>query len=120
MKTYSPLELAFLGDSIHTLYVRKWALENFDKPMNEINKICASKCSATHQSKVMSFLTLTDTEADIVRRARNAKAKHTAKNADVIEYKYATAFEALVAHLYLTNNNERLNEILEISIKEGI
>ena len=117
MKNLSPLELAFYGDAIHTLFVRKWALENFDKPMNEINKICAEKCSATCQSRVLASLELTEAEADVVRRARNAKAKHTAKNAEVKDYKFATAFEALVAHLKLTEQEDRLNEILRKSVE---
>ena len=117
MRELSPLELAFLGDAIHTKFVRLYALENMDKPINEINKFCASKCSATHQSETLANLTLTEQESEVVRRARNAKAKHSAKNADVKDYKFATAFEALVAHLFLTNQTERLQEILLLSIK---
>lgn len=117
MKEYSPLELAFLGDAIHTLFVREYVLENFNKPMNEIHHICSHYCSATHQSEVLTSLTLTDDEAEIVRRARNAKAKHTAKNAEVKDYKFATAFEALIAYLRLSGKEERLQEVLHLSVK---
>ena len=58
-------------------------------------------------------------EKEIVRRARNSKAKHKAKNFDEEEYKKATAFEALVGYLYLSGQKERLNEILNLSIKEN-
>jgi len=47
----------------------------------------------------------------VVRRARNAK-QTPPKNADPAEYHRATAFEALLGYLYLTNQNERLEEIL--------
>ena len=117
MDNLSPLELAFLGDAIHTLFVRTYALETLHKPINEINKFCAEKCSAVHQSEVLLSLSLSGEEAEVVRKARNAKAKHTAKNADVKEYKFATAFEALVAHLKLTNQQDRLDEILLLSVK---
>lgn len=117
MKEYSPLELAFLGDAIHTLFVREYVLENFNKPMNEIHRICSHYCSATHQSEVLTSLTLTDDEAEVARRARNAKAKHTAKNAEVKDYKFATAFEALIAYLRLSGKEERLQEILHLSVK---
>lgn len=116
-RTLSPLELAYLGDAVHTLFVREWALENFNLPMNELNKICAEKCSAVHQSEVLTSLNLYEEEADIARRARNVKSKHTAKNADVKDYKFATAFEAVVGHLKITGQDERLNEFLEISVK---
>lgn len=117
MKELSPLELAFLGDAIHTLFVREYVLSHYDKPMNEIHRICSHFCSATHQSEVLSKLTLADGEAEIVRRARNAKAKHTAKNAEVKDYKFATAFEALIAYLKLNGKEERLQEILLFSVQ---
>lgn len=118
MKTLSSIELAFLGDAIHTMFVRMWALENNNKNINEINKICAKYCSAAHQSKVLSSLQLTDEEQQVVRRARNAKTKHTAKNADVKDYKFATAFEALVAYLQINGKQDRLNYVLNQSIKD--
>lgn len=66
---------------------------------------------------MLSKLTLADDEAEIVRRARNAKAKHTAKNAEVKDYKFATAFEALIAYLKLKGREERLQEILLFSVQ---
>ena len=117
MKDYSSLELAFLGDAVHTLYVRKFALENFDLPMNGINGICASLCSAEQQARVLMALDLNETEADIARRARNVKSKHSSKNTSPIIYKQATAFEALVGYLSVTNQNERLENILNVSVR---
>ena len=61
---------------------------------------------------------LTEEEADIVRRARNAKPKHTAKNATSADYSYATAFEALLGYLYLKGDEQRLQEILLASCKK--
>ena len=58
---------------------------------------------------------LTEEEKDIVRRGRNAENHHLPKNANVQEYMYATAFEALIGYLYLTKQDERLQEILEKS-----
>ena len=56
---------------------------------------------------------LTEEEQDIVRRGRNANPHSTAKNADIVEYKYATGFEALIGFLHLSEQKERLNEILK-------
>ncbi len=116
MRKLNSLELAFLGDSIHTNFVRKWALENLDKPINAIHLACSKLCSAKHQSEVLDKLELTEEEKNIVRLARNVKPKHQAKNADMLEYKKATSFEALIGHLYVTQQIERLNEILTKSL----
>ena len=59
---------------------------------------------------------LTNDEKDIVRRGRNAENHHVPKNATVEEYSYATAFEALIGYLYLTKQDKRLKEILEMCI----
>ena len=48
-----------------------------------------------------------------MRRGRNAKPKHQAKNASSAEYSFATAFEVLIGWLYLSNQQERLQEILK-------
>lgn len=56
---------------------------------------------------------LTEQEKDIVRRTRNTQNHHLPKNANPTDYMYATAFEGLIGYLYLTGENERLNEILK-------
>ena len=59
---------------------------------------------------------LTEEEKDVVRRGRNAENHHLPKNANVQEYMYATAYEALLGYLYLTEQSDRLQEILKISV----
>ena len=59
---------------------------------------------------------LTEKEKEIVRRGRNAENHHVAKNASVAEYSQATAFEALIGYLYLTKQDERLQEILTMCL----
>ncbi len=122
MKIYDtlyPLALAFLGDAIHTAYVREFVLtqEKTTKIANYHN-LSKKFCNAKHQKEVLEKIlpVLSDDEKEIVRKARNAKAKHKAKNFDEEEYKKATAFEALIGYLYLSKQSERLNEILKISI----
>ncbi len=118
MKDYSMLELAFLGDAIHTLFIRKKILSEHNLKINETHKLCSKFCSAKWQSQVLDKLELDTQEAEIIRMARNSKTKHIAKNANPAEYHKATAFEALVGWHYLKNNEERLNEILNFSVKE--
>ena len=120
MKNYNMQELAFLGDAVHTKFVREFVLENHDLKINAIHQKASKFCSAKWQSEIFERIKdgLSEDEFEILRMARNSKPKHTAKNADPAEYHKATAFEALVGWLYINKKTERLNEILEISIKE--
>ena len=116
----SPLALAFLGDSIHTTFVRERVLTAKTNKLENYHNQAKKFCNAKKQMEVLEKIlpTLKEEELDVVRRARNAHAKHGAKNFDEETYKKATAFEALIGYLYLNNEKERLQNILEISIQE--
>jgi len=51
----------------------------------------------------------------VVKRGRNAKSGTTPKNADIVQYRYATGFETLVGHLFLKGDTDRLLYILDKS-----
>jgi len=119
MKNYSMLELAFIGDAVHTKFVREYVINNNNGKMNELHKLASKYCSAKWQSEVVDNLNLSTDENEIIRMARNTKTKHIAKNADPAQYHKATAFEALIGYLYVNNKNERLTEILNLSLKEN-
>lgn len=114
------LPLAFLGDSVHTLFVRKYFLNNLNTKIGTISTSSATVCKASSQAQTLKGIIpfLSDEELTIVKRARNAKPKHTAKNASSADYSYATAFEALLGYLYLKGDEKRLQEILEFSCKK--
>ena len=116
----SPLALAFMGDAVHTAFVRKEVLKGNLNKINNYHNIAKKYCNAKKQQETLESLqdSLTDEEKDVVRKARNCKSKHGAKNFDEETYKKATAFEALVGFLYLKNRQERLKEILMFSIKD--
>ena len=59
----------------------------------------------------------TEEEMRIYKRARNQKSHTSPKNADIIDYKHATGFEALIGYLYLDKNYERLEYIISEGIK---
>ena len=113
------LSLAFIGDAVHTLYVREYVIKNFNLKMDEANKVASKFCCASAQSKTLETIStlLSPEEQVIVRKARNIKNKHKAKNVDIMTYKKATCFEALVGHHYLNNNNERLEFLLKSSLE---
>ena len=72
-------------------------------------KETAMKSSVKMVESALSGLPeLTEEEAGVYRRGRNAKTSHTAKNASVVAYRKATGFEALMGYLYLTEQTDRL------------
>ena len=61
---------------------------------------------------------LTQEELAVYRRGRNAKSHTTAKNASVLDYRKATGLEALYGWLYLSGQEERLLQLLRLSLDE--
>lgn len=116
----SPLALAFMGDAIHTAYVRKCVLSGTINKMNNYHNIAKKFCNAQKQKETLEKIAdlLTDEEQDIVRKARNTHSKHGAKNFDEETYKKATAFEALLGWLYLNEKEERLTQFLALSMQD--
>ncbi len=110
------LTLSYVGDAVHTLFVREKVVNKINLKAGDYHTICIKFCKASAQAKVLDeiFVELTEEEKNIAKRARNAKG-HKAKNASLEDYKKATAFEALVGFLYLSENKNRLNYLLEKS-----
>ncbi len=117
VKLMPPLTWAYVGDCVYELYIRtKLVNETKLKPHElHIKAIGYVKAKAQAERLKNIYDKLTDEEKDIVRRGRNAENHHLPKNANVQEYMYSTAFEALIGYLYLTKQNKRLKEILEIA-----
>ena len=110
----NPLVLALIGDAVYEVVVRTY-LTSKHRGMN-VNKLhnkTVGYVKATSQCKYMKLIIddLEDDEMAIFKRGRNTKS-HATKNSDVVEYKWATGFEALVGYLYLNNKEERLNFLL--------
>ena len=118
IREINPLVLAFLGDAIHTAFVREKVVLEHSYSAGLMHKESSKFCSATHQSLVFDKLQeiLTEEEQEIALRARNAKNSHTAKHSSLAEYKKATSFEALLGYLYLAGENDRLQQFLDISM----
>ena len=111
----NPIVLAFIGDGVHTLYVRDRVVKSSNLLVNRCHINSAKFCNAKSQAKKLDELlpSLCESEQDIVRRARNAKTHTKAKNSDIETYKKATAFEALIGYLYLKGDYNRLEQILK-------
>ena len=120
VKVMQPLVLAMIGDSVQTLFVRTHIAKEFGVKVNKMNKMVSSVVSAGSQFKTFKKIEegLTEEEQDIARRARNSHIHTKAKNFSYAEYIHATALEALIGYLHLTGQNERLNQILSLSLEE--
>ena len=120
VKNKQPLVLAMIGDSVQTLFVRTFIAEKFGVKVNKMNKMVSSIVSAGAQFNTFKKIeeSLSKDEQDVARRARNAHIHTKAKNFSYTEYIHATALEAVIGYLFLTNQNERLNEILAVSVQE--
>ena len=110
----SPLTWAYVGDAVYELYIRKNLVESTKLKPNKLHKESIKFVKASAQANILKILEneLTEREMEIVKRARNTKNHHLPKNADVSEYMYSTAFEGLIGYLYLTKQEERLDELL--------
>lgn len=117
IKTYSPLSFAFIGDSIYGLIVKTVITDEANCPANRLNKEAVRYVNAKSQAAFYEFCEendyLTDEEADIMRRGRNAKSYTKAKNQSMGDYRKATGVEALVGYLYMTGEEDRLLEIVK-------
>lgn len=118
IRSYSPLTLAYIGDAVYDLIVRTVVVERANRAASALHKKTSSIVRAKTQSDMIEVLMpkLTEEEAEIYKRGRNAKPHTTAKNASVSDYRRATGFEALVGYLYLTGNFDRVL----VLVKEGL
>lgn len=113
----SPLTWAYIGDSVYELYIRTKLVNKTNLKPHKLHIESIKHVKAQAQAELLKRIydNLDKEEQDIVRRARNTQNHHLPKNCNVQDYMYATAFEALIGYLYLTKNNERLKEILEMN-----
>ena len=118
---YNGLSLAYIGDAVFEIYVRKHALSMGITKVNNLHKRVIEYTSGEAQAKIIKeFLNnnvLTEEEISIYKRGRNSHVNSNRKNIDLANYLDATGFEALIGYLYLTENFERLLQILKISIQ---
>lgn len=118
VNTLSPLTWAYVGDGVYELFIRTHLINTTRMKPHMLHIEAIKYVKADAQVKMLSKIQdiLTEDERDIVRRGRNAENHHLPKNSTVEEYSYSTAFEALIGYLYLTKQDERLKEILNMLI----
>lgn len=111
------LVLAYLGDAIYEIYIRKYLVNKGIVKVNDLQREATNYVSARAQAKFLSLLTekeyFNEEELNIIKRARNNKGTAHPKNTDILTYKHATALEALIGYLYLKEDKKRIDDIMK-------
>ena len=121
LNSMSPLTWAYIGDCVYELHVRTYLVKTTKLKPHMLHIQTIKYVSASAQARILEGLKeyLTEDEQEIVRRARNTENHHLPKNANVMEYRQATALEGLIGFLYLNGNEERYKYILDKCIEIG-
>lgn len=116
IRTYSPLTLAYIGDSIYDLIIRTMLVEKGNSQVNKLHHRASALVKASAQREIMAAIEplLTEEERGYYKRGRNAKSFTSAKNASIAEYRIATGFEALLGFLYLTDQTDRILMLVKL------
>lgn len=117
--TYSPLTLAYIGDSIYDLVIKSLVVNEGNKQVQKLHKATSTLVQASAQSKMMRRMQehLTEEEHAVFKRGRNAKSVSPAKNQSITDYRRATGFEALIGYLYLKKEWKRMLDLIKIGLE---
>lgn len=115
---YSGLTLAYIGDAYYEIYFRKYNVSLGHTKVNKLHKETIKFTCAEYQSRAVKYLLdeniLTEEEESVYKRGRNSNTNKTRKTLSVAEYNMATGLEALIGYLYITGNQARADELLDI------
>ena len=119
VKTINTTALAYLGDAVYEVAVRRFIMETGQHNADRLHQIAVRFVRAEGQALAIKKLMdgLTEEEQALARRARNRKITSKPKNTDPVTYKLATAFEALVGYLYLADQQDRLKWFIDRAIE---
>lgn len=120
-KLLNGLALAYIGDAVYELAIRSYLLKTGETKPQHLHRLATKYVSARAQAVIVKhFLEeelLTEEELTYFKRGRNSKINTKAKNTDIHRYLQSTGFEALIGYLYLTEQEQRLEELIQKSIE---
>lgn len=119
IRTYSPLTLAFLGDGIYEAVVRTVVVNQSNRASSKLHDMTVRYVKAPAQAKMVDILSpmLTEEEAEVLRRGKNASPHNIAKSGSRAEYFKATGFEALMGYLFLKGQSDRMLELIRAGMQ---
>ncbi len=111
--------LAYMGDAVYEQFIREHIIDASSSDVSALHRRATGYVKASAQAMAVKALfdNLTEQEQNLVKRARNRKPVTKAKNADPLDYRWATAMEALVGYLYLDGQQQRLAQIMKEAIE---
>jgi len=118
-KQYSPLALAFLGDSVYEIMVSEHVLLSANMPASKLHSLKIKRVCAAYQATAIDLIMpeLTEEEITIYKRGRNATGNSVPKNGNAADYHKATGFESLFGYLHLIGEKQRLQTLFDIIVK---
>jgi ribonuclease-3 family protein len=113
-RQYSPLVLAYIGDSVFDLIIKSKVINDGNAPVNKLHRKTSNYVKASAQAQLFREIEdlLTEEVIRIYKRGRYAKSGTVPKNADLMDYKMATGLEALIGFLYLNKKFERIIDLI--------
>ncbi len=116
------MALSYLGDAVHSLYVRKMLISRGLTKSQDLNREALMYVTAEAQSAMYERIKdeLTEEEGDVFRRASNSKHLNRPRHASGKEYRMATGFEAVLGMLEWRGDGERLTYLLDKTHKDDI
>jgi len=121
VKQLNALALAYMGDAVYEQAIREHLLRSGRVKPQVLHREATRYVSAKSQAAIIKDMEqsgfLSEEEAAVLRRGRNAKSGSVPKNTDVVTYNYSSGFEAVMGFLYLLGRKERVEELIEASIR---
>ena len=115
VRQLNPLVLASIGDAVYSLYMRAYFVAKQDLNARSLHSAAAKLVCAAAQKeayyKIESMLS--EEERYIARRGRNAHPGTVPKNANIMDYRTATALEAVFGYLFLLREAERIDRLIQ-------
>lgn len=117
-----PIVLAYIGDAVFEVAIRQYLIGHTNLRPHHLHREATKWVSAGAQARMLFRIEgeLTEEEADIVRRGRNAKSGSIPKNADALDYRHATALESLAGYLYYRGQAGRLEQLIRLGLAPEI
>lgn len=111
--------LAYLGDAVFELYVRRHLLNRGVRGSGALHEAVVAYTSASGQSACLSRIEplLDEEEHNIIRRGRNGTLSKKPRNESLALQRRASALETLFGYLYLHKKDKRIDTLMHVALE---
>lgn len=120
LRAISSIGLTHMGDAVFEVLVRTWLCAHGKATGRGLHQATIALVRAESQAEKAERILplLTEEEAAVFRRGRNAHVKSVPGHATRAQYGEATALEALLGWLYLKGRRDRINALFRAMMEE--